>query len=292
MTPPQKYPHCGGDVGAGREHPGQPAVCEHCGEEVGVAAPVWRSSATSRDRWRKVLKVVAIIVVCGALFYLYSMVKFFRFSANSATCPNRLKALALAMRHYCDRYHTFPPAFVPDKNGKPMHSWRALLLPFLADIPDDVPKELADKYDFNEPWDSPRNRQVTNVSLRAFRCWLTPDAGRPTTSYMMVVGPHTLSDGPHSRKPSEIRDGMTDTIMLVEVADSDVCWAEPKDLEFDQLDFKINGRAKQSISSHHVAGAYVVFCDGGVMFLPNNTPPEHVKAMLTIDGGEKMPDNL
>ena len=77
--------------------------------------------------------------------------------------------------------------------------------------------------------------------------------------------------------------------MLVEVADSNVCWAEPEDLHFDKLTFAINGGKRQAISSYHRHGANVAFCDGSVRFLKDSTNPQLVKAMLTIDGGETVP---
>ena len=107
---------------------------------------------------------------------------------------------------------------------------------------------------------------------------------------MMVVGPHTISDGPHSRKAAEITDGLHNTIMLVEVADSGTWWAEPHDLRFDQINFKINSSKRQGISSYHPGGVNVAFCDGSVRFLRDSINPQLVRAMLTIDGGEQIPD--
>ena len=46
-------------------------------------------------------------------------------------CANHLKQIGVALHTYHDAYGSFPPAFVADENGKPMHSWRVLLLPFL-----------------------------------------------------------------------------------------------------------------------------------------------------------------
>lgn len=198
-------------------------------------------------------------------------------------CSNNLKQIALALHSYAEAYKSFPPAYIADKNGRPMHSWRTLLLPFFDDP---SLKSLYDRYRFDEPWDSPLNREVTNVAIGLFQCPSQPDVKDPITSYMMVVGPHTISDGPQGRTFGDIKDGLAHTILIVEVADSGTWWAEPEDLHFDQMGFKINNSKRQGISSYHAGGANVAFCDGAVQFLPDATNPELVKAMLTIDGGE------
>ena len=83
------------------------------------------------------------------------------------------------------------------------------------------------------------------------------------------------------------------------MANSDIHWMEPKDLSFADMDFHINGKPGNSISSGHVSGAAVVFANdhearganvvfvNGVQpYLRRNLPPEAVRALLTIDGGE------
>lgn len=52
-------------------------------------------------------------------------------SARRAQCANNLKQIALALHAYHDRYGCLPPAVVRDPQGRPMHSWRVLLLPFI-----------------------------------------------------------------------------------------------------------------------------------------------------------------
>ena len=48
-------------------------------------------------------------------------------------CPNNSKQIALAIHNYHDVHGCLPPAYVPDQDGKPMHSWRVLILPYLED---------------------------------------------------------------------------------------------------------------------------------------------------------------
>jgi hypothetical protein len=229
--------------------------------------------------------MILIDVISMLIALMLPSVQAAREAARRIDCGRNLKELGLAMLVYREKHGSFPPAFIADKNGKPMHSWRALLLPYL----EGGPESPGARYNFDEPWDSPANRRVTDVALSYFRCPTHGNGDRPTTDYMMVVGLHTISDGPHGRKPAEITDEAANTVMLIEVANSDVRWAEPKDLRFDQLDFKINSQAKPAIGSYHPGGATIVSCDGHVKFLSDTTPPERIKAMLTIDGGEKIP---
>ena len=86
-------------------------------------------------------------------------------------CANNLKAIGVAMHDYHDVYGCCPPAYTTDKNGRPMHSWRVLLLPFLGR------EDLYEKYDLNEPWDSPKNIDVFRHMPDVFSC---PASGEET----------------------------------------------------------------------------------------------------------------
>ena len=46
-------------------------------------------------------------------------------------CANNLKQIAMALHVYENVNHSFPPAFVRGPDGKPWHSWRVLILPYL-----------------------------------------------------------------------------------------------------------------------------------------------------------------
>ena len=61
-----------------------------------------------------------------------------------ARCVNNMRHIGIALQNYHDTYKSFPPAYVADENGRPMHSWRVLILPFLEE------NGLYEKYDFDE----------------------------------------------------------------------------------------------------------------------------------------------
>ena len=66
-------------------------------------------------------------------------------------CMNNLKQIGLALAEYEAANGRLPPAAVFDKQGKAMHSWRTLILPYL-ERPD-----LYQAYNFREPWDGTNN---------------------------------------------------------------------------------------------------------------------------------------
>ncbi len=173
-----------------------------------------------------------------------------------------------------------------------MHSWRVLLLPYMDR--DDAYK----KYNFNEPWNAPNNRLLGEDVPPAYRCPSAERAGAnwpPLTSVVVVTGPNTAFPGCKSRRLKEITDGDRDTVLLVEVADSDIHWMEPRDPSLEDL-FASKSDKSQPLTSHHVAESYwlnpepgagnVACADGSVQLLRGPIRMEDAKALLTVDGGE------
>jgi Protein of unknown function (DUF1559) len=197
-----------------------------------------------------------------------------------AECRNHLKQLALAMQNYHEVYGCFPPAYIPDKNGRPMHSWRVLLLPFMEFRP------LYEQYRFDEPWNGPHNRELAALPIQLFHCPAEAST-RPDTNYFVVVGPKTVFPGADPVAIKDITDGAANTILLVEAADSGINWLEPRDLSYVEAVRGINPKPGWGISSHHKSGgACVVFADGTSSFLPNDTPLEQLRRMLERNDGQ------
>jgi hypothetical protein len=197
-------------------------------------------------------------------------------------CQNNLHNLALALQQYETDNGCFPPAYIADADGKPIHSWRVLLLPYLEE------RILYREYRFDEPWDGPNNSALAAKVDRVF-CYDCPRSNNSgETSYVAVIGPQTMWPGAKSTKMSDIKDGTPNTIMLVEVHNSGIHWMEPRDLDLSQMDMAINSPNGPSISSGHIGGwAHVVFVSGQTRAIDNNAPPKAIRAALTIAGGEK-----
>jgi prepilin-type processing-associated H-X9-DG protein len=203
-------------------------------------------------------------------------------AARRNACVNRMRMLQIAMREYHDAYDCFPPAFVADTAGKPIHSWRVLLLPFLGH------RALYEKYDFSEPWNGPGNIQLANQMPTDFAC---PSDGSTEneTNYVAVVGPGTAWPEDRATTKSDIQDSDDETIMLVEVTNSGINWLAPRDMPLDQALHGVNSVGKGlAISSKHRSGANAVFCDAHSRLLLNGLPPDVLHSLLTISGHERI----
>jgi hypothetical protein len=173
-----------------------------------------------------------------------------RNSVNRMICCGHLKAIGCALHQYHETYKCFPPAFVADKDGRPMHSWRVLILPFLYET------ALYEKYRFDEPWDGPNNRQLLKERSEYFVCPGDSEGKQSPeflTNCVAVVGkdaawpvgkPRRLSD-------PEVSEKTGSTVMVVEALHTGISWSEPRDLSLDELR---NGNLSQRsivLSSEH-----------------------------------------
>jgi prepilin-type processing-associated H-X9-DG protein len=285
-------PHCGAQTEVSDEFAGQSGPCARCGKPITVPRPdVPQAYAAPARKSTSTLVVLIIVAACSIpvllacagilVALLLPAVQAAREAARRAACQNNLRRIGVAMQAYHEEHGTFPPAYIADENGRPMHSWRVLILPYL-DL-----QALYDQYDLEEPWDGPNNILLADLMLEAYRCPSdVSTVGQFDTSYAMIVGPGTISDGPTGTKSSEIRDGPSNTIMVVEVAGAGIHWMEPRDLNAKEISFGVNEDLGDGIQSDHAGVANVLFCDGSVRSLSNSAEPKTVQATCTIAGGE------
>ena len=220
-----------------------------------------------------------------------------REAARSSQCAGHLKQIGLALLNYESTYGCFPPAYVADAQGKPLYSWRVVLMAELDRTERSFGGRLAGGFHFDEAWDSPRNRKLHG---------LTPDnmlncpcdrrtTGTTGTNYVAVVGPGTMfpSDGT-SRRLDGVTDGPANTLIVVEIVNAGIHWMEPRELDWKTMSFQLNDRTHPSVSSNHPAwgsnypGPNVLTVDGMVTSLPSNLRPETLRALLTVAGGERI----
>ena len=231
-------------------------------------------------------KLVLGVAILSIIALFWPAVHDARLATQRSTCTKHLKQMGLALQNYFDVYKCFPPVYTTDANGKPMHSWRVLILPFLEE------HALYDRYDLNEPWDGPHNSQLAKFMPPAFRC--PSDAANPgtTTDYVAVIGPETIWQPDRSTTFAEITDGSSNTIAVIEASGAGIHWMEPRDLPFAAVAKGINPKQGQGISSHHSGAVIAMFADGHTQTIQADISLETLKALFTKAGGEKLDEEF
>jgi hypothetical protein len=194
-----------------------------------------------------------------------------REAARRTESRNHLKQVGIAIHNYHDQKSHFPPRAQFDPAGKPLLSWRVLLLPYLGE------KALYREFKLDEPWDSPHNKKLIARMPDVYRDPNDPSAGH--THYLVPIGPGTIFEGSKPIRIRDITDGTAFTIYAV-AADHGVVWTKPDDLAFDPA------HPMQGLGNLRPEGFLALMADGSVRFIPNSVPRDGLKALFTYQGGE------
>lgn len=226
------------------------------------------------------LITLALAACPASVWYYFGVLR--SIDANRGVdCRAHFAWLYRAIRVYHEKYGKLPPAYVADKNGKPMHSWRVLLLETTGD---NRSMELYRAYRFDEPWDGPHNRQLLDKMPSYYAC--PNDVHGPAdrnrlANYVVIVGPNTVFHGANSIAIADTAGFDSATIVIAETVPG-IPWLEPRDLEFDKMSFEINDPAKQGIASKDMWGPTVVLLNGKIERLLVDSDPALIKSMITV----------
>lgn len=274
-------------------------------EGVGFAivGAIWAVIFTSPSRPK------ALLVACIVLFLGWWSIRALLPGASSAgeaarqiQCTNNLKRIALALDAYHAAYGCLPPARIPDENGKPKHSWRMLILPFMGQ------QAVYDAYDFDEPWDSPKNRRLLRERPDEYACpahvahvgRLEREQKDAYTSYVAVVGPSTAWPGSIGRRLRDVTDRTYEAVLIVESATDGIPWMEPRDMTFADALARFTsvdpdapvGHRNEDYFHSQFRGRMVVMVDASTRFVRAGVPSSVWSQMLTVNDGAILPDTL
>lgn len=228
------------------------------------------------------LRFLGVFIVISLLAWLLAAVHIAREAAKYSCLSCYLKQLAVAILNYEDQHGSLPPAYTTDGEGRPFHSWRALILKYVEE------GDLYERLHFDQPWNSEDNGKLTSREVGVYKSpW--EDRTYPNyTNYVAIRGTDTVWGVDQGLRHSEITDDPADTIMLVEMGSSGIPWAEPRDLDWDNLPPTFDKRNFFKHLANHPDGLTVVMVNGNVERLPPDLPLEVFEAMLTKSGGEKI----
>ena len=258
-----------------------------------IDAAAWNPG--ERTRFKPYTTVGGILC---AIVVVFSLLPFFpsaREAARRMQCSNNMKQIVVAFHRYRNEHGHFPPAYTVDEEGRALHSWRVLILPYIEQ------KALYEKIRLDEPWNSEYNQQFHSEVPNFFWCPSNVIRDRdyecPTChfvqrsvqggcSYSVIVGEEAAFNGSQPRKAEDITSGTSNTIFLVERR-TPVNWMNPsQEMTFATACEGVNVNA-MGISSYHSGVALCALGDACVHSVTNSVDREVLRALLTIDDKEE-----
>jgi hypothetical protein len=212
-----------------------------------------------------------------------------------AQSTDNLKRIGAAMVAYEATVGAFPTGIYGPEGASRGLSWRVEILNFMGE----EEQALAKKFNLKEPWDSEHNKALIPLMPKVYAAPKQEMNGH--TYYCSFEGPRAFIQpfeviheqykltkeqlkqaqgfSISGRKLATITDGISRTLMVVEAAEP-VIWTKPEDIPFD-LDKPVPplGGVFRKVTN-------VIMADGSLNYIPRDTPPEVIKALITVDNGK------
>jgi hypothetical protein len=257
----------------------------------------------TRASW---IVLIVIVITCGGL--AAAALDKIRHAHRRTQCANNLKQIGLAIHSYHDAYRRLPGA--ASSRSKLPHSERlSWLLELYAFVESNM--DPLWRTDPDLPWDAEKNAYVTRSKIAVYECPANANHTQTFwTSYVGITGVgrnaiHLPVDDPNAgfigyhRTISfkDIRDGVGNTICVMETNHDNGPWAKPgftsaRGLDSEGTDYL--GRHGQFGSFHYSSGflstnyfTMAAFADGSIRPLNDATQPRIFEALATINGGEE-----
>ena len=288
-----RCPACGFSTRVSPQFAGKTAACQSCGQPIQIGLPpsdlspappargggsaVWVIAACVLVTVLCVLPIGGLVV--GLLSFrsqvLVPAMAQARGAAQQANSINNLRQIGIAFHNYHDVNGSFPPAYVTDENGKPLYSWRVLLLPYLEQ------SGVYDAFDKNASWDSPQNSVLSSTAVAPYT---HPDDNSTMTSYIMPTGVGLIAEPGKKVRFADVTDGTSNTVLLVDAGYPVAPWAAPTDFDLSPGAYTIGPGGTIQPRDGQVT---VLFADGTTQsFDVADFPLMELQSMFTRAGGE------
>jgi hypothetical protein len=241
-----------------------------------------------RRRWTIVAGAATVLILCLVSISVIAINR-----AKHQACDVMARSLWLSLHSYIDAHQgCLPPLYIEDPETGQRHSWRVILLP---NVTYDY---IYGGYSFQEPWNSPHNRAL----FRYVPSYVCPTLSRSSelTNYVAVVGENTL--WPEPKAPSEYpfaevgerptnwpaprgrkmrRDCWT-KIVLVELADSNIPWLEPRDVTLDEFLDAVKRNPQGAFYNKYAKGIQAIDASGNVIVIDPYDDLDKIRNMFLV----------
>lgn len=191
---------------------------------------------------------------------------------------NRLRQVMFALQEYEDACEKLPNAAIVDEKGRPLHSWRTAILPFLDS------GSLYRRIDLTRAWNESVNAELVGIRIEDLESPRATGSGKAgLTNIVAVVGTDTVIRNQGEVTIDEIPDGASATGVLIEFIESDIGWAEPRDVSVEEAI-----RIIQTFDGFR--GVAVVLADGSFETVPPNATAENIRKLFNCSDGPPSDD--
>lgn len=284
-------PHCEHQSRIDNRFHGQTGPCVNCGKSITVERPEMELPSSDEEQSSNATGLALLLLLAGLVFFgtvggliyvvVIPQVDYRRQVATHERTRQKLLSIGQALRAYEEVYGSLPPAIVYDTAGKPMHSWRVLILPQLGYA------DLYARYDFSQPWNSAANSYLAYEMPAEYAS--ATDRGavdNAESSFYVIMGKGCPFPDQGSIRRDEIQDDLADTVLVVETLSFGFSWMEPREMRLARLESRVNGAPGHSIASKSPLGPQVLTADGEVRTIRDDAPAEAITGLATINGGE------
>ena len=226
-----------------------------------------------------------------------------REAAGRTQSKNNLKQILLALHNYHDAHREFPVGVIEGQNTPEQSiSWFATILPYVDQA------ALNQQLKADEAWDSKANAEVAKTPIPIF---LDPAAtdldfdGFARTDYAGVAG--LGADGPNKAvdekgagifaynrgtRIRDILDGTSNTIAIGDISQERGPWLQGGKSTIRPFVASPYINGPDGWGGIHVGGAHFGLADGSVRFISENIDPNVLEALVTIQGGEVVTEDM
>lgn len=191
---------------------------------------------------------------------------------------DNMKQIVEALNSYAARHGTYPPPVVVDANGKPLYSWRVLILPFLGY------EDLYKEFQLDQAHDHPANVSLLAKMPKEFASPNTDAQAGLQTNYVLLTGPGTLFPPKGPLAPQNNDDP---TLLLIETREGLGNWMEPGDIDITR-GVRPGSRPMQDVGGIHKDAFMSVSTKGEPLRIPNSVPANVLDSLISPNGNENV----
>jgi Protein of unknown function (DUF1559) len=192
------------------------------------------------------------------------------------------KQIAEALTAYRRIYGSYPSPTVVDAAGKPLYSWRVLILPQLGY------SSLYNEFQLDQSWDSPTNLDLMTRMPSVYACPGNLNAlAVHETNFALIVGPGSLFPLGSPVDPDKMLDQPSETLLVVDTKDGAYTWSQPADISTSN-GIALGSRPMIDIGGNYPDCAIAATVDGNPLAIKASISRASLDAIITPNGEENI----